>query len=87
MQSGNGPLSCGANKDHSLDGLILLDLRDSGSHAGGHRGTQRVHQRIIDGDDGNTVRLCELNQFAYDSFSIDFLQQDIRRKGCRFSWK
>jgi hypothetical protein len=65
--------AAGANKDHSLDGPILLDLRDGGGDAGGHCGTQRVHRRIIDGDDRDTVSLCELNQFAHDSLLIDFL--------------
>jgi hypothetical protein len=63
----------GANKDHSWDGVILLDLPNGRSNAGGHRGTESVHRGIVDGDDRNAVSFCELNQFAHDSFSIDFL--------------
>ena len=67
--------------------VVLLDLRDGGSDAGGDRGTQRVHRWIVDGDDGDSVNFCELHQIAHEFCLIGSLHQDIRRMGCRFSSK
>ena len=45
----------GADEDDGVRGRIVAGALDRVADRFGNAGTQRIHRRIVDGDDGNTV--------------------------------
>ena len=52
----------GADEDDGVRGRIVAGALDRVADRFGNAGTQRIHRRIVDGDDGNTVPDLVLNQ-------------------------
>src|SRR5580704_15596661 len=54
-----------ANEYSGFDRIVFVDLLDRGGNALRHTGAQRIHGRIVDGDDGDAVVFSKLNQVAH----------------------
>ena len=66
LDVGAGDEGLAAADDHAaLTVVVSVELLERGSDAFRHSRAQRVHWRIVDGDDGNAVVFRELNQVAH----------------------
>ncbi len=76
-----------ADEDSSLDAVVSIDFIHCGGDALGHARAKGVYGRIVDGDDGDAIFFCKLNQVAHFVSSLFLMTVcSVRRlRSCSFA--